>query len=542
MPAVAADRRAVWLTVLGLLALGLWAGVPGISSLVLDGHEVLVAESVREMAARADWIVPYFNDVPRLAKPPLNYWLTALTAGTFGSALDVQPWQARMPSLLGALTMLVCAFWVGRRLFDHSVGVLASLFMVSSLAFFAFSRDARPDMLYAALCTLLLTAFVAVWQVGPGKRGGAYMMWLCVGLATLAKGPHLPLMLVAACLLSLPLMGYPWIAATRLLKPFSGLAFAAVLAGWWWVVLWLRLGTDSLSNSQISGSLLTPHLSGLLDPYYFYRSFELVLPWIYVLPAMVWWLARGTARSGPERWLITVLLVPMVLLALGIQKRPFYMLPVLMPLCVLMAVAARQCWSSLHPLCRLWRYAWTPFHLLLALVIASYALANPDARVDAAAVVAWLFLLIGVLSLTVQRPTSGTMAATAVIVAVFAGLLGFSSLPWSDSRRDQVQMAGEVRRQLSEDTPVMSWQVNPAVYVFYLGKPIRAIEDMAAIDGTLATDAEVCLLAAATELPLFEARYSVRLLGVKPGKGRDRTVAVMLTAKMNDAITAGGRR
>jgi 4-amino-4-deoxy-L-arabinose transferase-like glycosyltransferase len=535
------NRRYLPVAVLGLLALGLWTGLPGLVSLVLDGHEVLVAETVKEMAARGDWIVPYFNDAPRLAKPPLSYWLTGLTAGIAGSALDVQAWQARVPSLVGGLAMLVCTYWAGRRLFDHTAGLLAALFMVSSLGFFAYARDARPDMLYAALCTLLLTAFVVLWQPQAGKRGGVYVIWFIVALATLAKGPHLPLMLVGACLLSLRLTGRSWFAAIRFLKPFSGLAFATVLAGWWWVALWMQLGTERLSNSQLSGGLLTAHFSALFDPYYFYRTFELVLPWLYVIPAVIWWLARGTERES-KRWLITVLLVPMALLSLGVQKRPFYMLPLLMPLCVVLAVSAHRCWSGSEALCRLWRIGWSPFHLLLALILACYIFISAGAEVDKAAVIAVVFLVIGLLSLIAQRPKSVRMAATAVIVAIFAGLLGFSSLPWSDERRAKVEMAGAVAELLSVDTPVLSWKINPGVYVYYLKRPIQVVGDIASLDARLATAGEVCLLTAATELPLIEARYRTRLLGVKPGKGRDKIVAVMLTGKLSDALAVGGRR
>ncbi|MEQ8662318.1 MAG: hypothetical protein RLW62_15995, partial [Gammaproteobacteria bacterium] len=69
-------RVGIWL----LLLLAALLGSVRLAVLPPDAHEVLVLRSVEEMAARGDWVVPYFNAEPRLNKPPLSYWLTALVA------------------------------------------------------------------------------------------------------------------------------------------------------------------------------------------------------------------------------------------------------------------------------------------------------------------------------------------------------------------------------------------------------------------------------------------------------------------------------
>ncbi len=58
----------------------LLSGVLASSSIPLDSHEILVAETAQEMIQRGDWIVPYFNGQPRLDKPPVSYWATAAIA------------------------------------------------------------------------------------------------------------------------------------------------------------------------------------------------------------------------------------------------------------------------------------------------------------------------------------------------------------------------------------------------------------------------------------------------------------------------------
>src|SRR5215208_6897266 len=72
---------------------------------ITSAHEGRVASTAREMIQRRDWIVPYSNDVPRLAKPPLAYWATACA---WMIASQQEPWLARLPTAIcGALAVLM---------------------------------------------------------------------------------------------------------------------------------------------------------------------------------------------------------------------------------------------------------------------------------------------------------------------------------------------------------------------------------------------------------------------------------------------------
>ena len=45
------------------------------------------AEAGREMVASGDYLTPRLNDVPHLAKPPLTYWLLAMSFQSLGPSL-----------------------------------------------------------------------------------------------------------------------------------------------------------------------------------------------------------------------------------------------------------------------------------------------------------------------------------------------------------------------------------------------------------------------------------------------------------------------
>lgn len=43
-------------------------------------HEAIVAQGAREIRQGGDWLIPRVNGIPELKKPPLAYWLAALSS------------------------------------------------------------------------------------------------------------------------------------------------------------------------------------------------------------------------------------------------------------------------------------------------------------------------------------------------------------------------------------------------------------------------------------------------------------------------------
>src|SRR2546426_437868 len=94
-PPTAALRGRVLVAALAVFVLFFQLGTRGLN----EPDEGRYSEVSREMVASGDWLVPRFNGVEHLSKPPVTYWLVAASLKTFG----VNEWAARLPAALAAL-------------------------------------------------------------------------------------------------------------------------------------------------------------------------------------------------------------------------------------------------------------------------------------------------------------------------------------------------------------------------------------------------------------------------------------------------------
>jgi 4-amino-4-deoxy-L-arabinose transferase-like glycosyltransferase len=162
----------------------------GVSTLpFLDPDEGMTAEIAREMLASGDWIVPRFNGVVYIEKPPLMYWLTAASYAVAGaSEFSARLWK--VAPMLGTIALTV---GLGRRLFSRRVGGLSGLILATTLGTFLFSRITQMDPLFVFGSTLAVTGIVdssKALENGPqgGTSYGGLWFWLGVGIAVMSKG------------------------------------------------------------------------------------------------------------------------------------------------------------------------------------------------------------------------------------------------------------------------------------------------------------------------------------------------------------------
>lgn len=457
-----------------------WVLTSALTSLPLDEHETLVVGTAAEMLERETWITPYFNNEPRLNKPPLNYWLTmALTRLGEGG---VMPWHGRAVSAFAAVLLVFATWYSARRLVSSRTAVLACLMLGSSAGMFSYAHDARPDMLYAALCYFGVLCFSfcasnksASTAAAVTPSGGVWViaMWVCFALATLAKGPHIPLTIALACIVW-------WMRQPKLARPagaswLMGFVVFLLISIPWWLLLKASLPPTALAQSQLSGSLLRPSLALISNGYYFYRPLQLVLPWLPLV--LAGWLVvalRWRQMPASTRLFAGITLLVLLVLSIGPQQRFFYVLPVL-PLMVVIAANGIDYGLSHYP--RAFVAALTLQFLTVSILCLWLCWTEQDA------VLLLLALALAGLSWLVCGRTDGRrlrlmLAASFALSCLVLVRYADSEILWSSDRFAKQDFAASISAQLSSRDGLVSFQLTPTVYVYLLQRPIKRIDQV----------------------------------------------------------------
>jgi 4-amino-4-deoxy-L-arabinose transferase-like glycosyltransferase len=165
---------------------------------LLEPDEGRYAQIPKEMLTHGSWVVPTLQGEPYLDKPPLMYWLTALSYKAFG----VTPEAARLvPAVCVHLTILLL-YLIGRRSIGERGAFWGALLLSVAPGFVSVARLLLLDGLLTLCVTAsVLCGFEAV-RTGVLKRGWWLAAAVASGLGFLTKGP------ISEVLLFVPLWAY----------------------------------------------------------------------------------------------------------------------------------------------------------------------------------------------------------------------------------------------------------------------------------------------------------------------------------------------
>ena len=357
-----------WLALVGVLAYLRPMAIP---------DEGRYGEIGRWMWLSGDWLAPRLDGIPFFHKPPLLYWLEAVSVGLFGP----QVWAVRLVPMLHAVTMLGGLYTVVRLWAGDALARRAALMLGSSLAFLVGGQYVNHDMLVACWISLAILCFG--WSFASGEvphAGWARTGFVVCGLGILSKG------LIGLALPGLVLL--LWIGWTRQwgkivrLPWVSGLALFALITVPWFVLA-------ERAYPGMLGYLFGTHQFGRFTattfnnarPWWFYGVAVLVLWGLWLPWALVsgWQALRrqavrlegaAGASMSPESlsrlrslawiWLLAIL----GFFSLPNSKLLGYALPVVPALAVLSALG----WSCMQGW-RLQRWVWRGL-LTLGVVLA----------------------------------------------------------------------------------------------------------------------------------------------------------------------------
>jgi hypothetical protein len=334
--AVARERLALGL----LLAVTLPLLFTALDLDFLDPDEGLYGDVAAWMVRSGDWVMPHFNQLPYLEKPPLYYWISALTLLIDGRA----EWPLRLCSALAALGSVLLVWRIGRRLYGPTTGVLAGVVFATTVGGALYVRKASTDLLFVFCLTLALYGFLRDAERRDAGRGRFLLFYVASALGLLTKGLiglAFPVIVVAAGLLWVRRLGL------RELNLGRGLAvFAAIALPWHLMVAWRapELFWFYVVDNQV---LRFVNARGVVEDDIPVTTLGfLLLSFVWFFPWSPFVLARSaaaTTRHAAWRPVVVIwALVVVVFFAASRSKLEYYALPAFPALALLVGAA----WAS----------------------------------------------------------------------------------------------------------------------------------------------------------------------------------------------------
>ena len=315
-----------------------WAVFCHLATAPLWKPEGRVAEVVREMFVRGDFLHPTSSWIPHVSKPIIPYWFVALASIIHG---ELDEFSLRLPAAIAAMIALVALWWMAGRLFSRTVAAWSVAVMGSCYGFVLWARCGAADILSLAGITLSVSWYVR-WKEAPSAWNGlvlgillalAAQMKGLVGLAIPAIAIFLDLIMSKRII---KVMGKPWVVPavaaglSLYLLPLLISSYTADQSGFNWL-------SRAFHESVVR--FLTPfdHKGSPLMYIYFVPIW--LMPWT---PLLAWASYRAlkefTHLDHQRRWLtVTIGAIFLFFTAAG-SRRSYYILPIL-PFCAILTAS-----------------------------------------------------------------------------------------------------------------------------------------------------------------------------------------------------------
>ena len=304
-----------------------------------EPDEPRYAEIPREMIESGDWVTPRLNYVKYFEKPPLVYWLTAVTFKLFG----MREFVARLWPAIFALIGIGMAYVLGRSMFGPWTGYAAAALLAATPMYFGLSQIFILDMPLSGLMTVALGAFWFAYTDRQRPTPHVWLLYVATALAVLTKGPVAPL-LIGAIIVSFLLLQRS-LGALRWLASPVGVALFLVIALPWFIVVSSRNPefVDFFVIKQHVDRFLTPNEHQ--QPLWFFMPIVVagMLPWtafpLFAPRLLGSFVARLVTRRVSAATLYCVLWsgVIFAFFSLSGSKLATYILPMFCPLAILAA-------------------------------------------------------------------------------------------------------------------------------------------------------------------------------------------------------------
>ncbi len=273
----------------------------GVRSLALCDNDAMYPQVAGEMLRTGDWITPRLDGVAHFDKPPLIYWLNALSLRVLGhTEASARIW----PVLAACLTILVVG-GIGASVYGKRAGWLSALVFSGCAGPYLYCRviAVNADILLCFWTCLAILAYIKA-IIEQDRHAGLWMqvMFACFGMAGLTKslyGFGLPMVIIGLhALLSGRWRGF------LCLRAAAGVVVAAVIVLPWHILvamanphfLWAYIVRE---NFQRLVGNRWPRDEFVSAPLFLIFTALWTFPWMGLLPQAVF---RAFSRIRGTKW------------------------------------------------------------------------------------------------------------------------------------------------------------------------------------------------------------------------------------------------
>jgi len=253
---------------------------------LMDDVDASHAQAAQHIAESGNWITCKIDGIRYIEKPPLPYWVVAVSYLVFGQ----NTFATHLPNTLAMLALAwLCWLWA-RRAWGPRAGLYAGLGVLTSIGPFLFTRFIIPESILSLF--LLIALYGLITGLESNRPARIYWMWASLALALLTKGLLAPVIFIGAVVPYLMLTGQ-W-RRWRDLKPVTGLLTFLAIAAPWHILVGLANPDQGhpIGNHPTIGNVHGFWYFYLVNEHYL-RFFGLRYPHDYnKMPFVAFWLAH----------------------------------------------------------------------------------------------------------------------------------------------------------------------------------------------------------------------------------------------------------
>lgn len=283
--------------------------------------------TAQEMVRDGNYLTPTMNGELRLAKPPLPTWIAAEVEYIIPGSLVA---QRSVTGGVAVLMVFFLYFLVSRLTGNRNTGLVACLVLATCLNIVLMGRTATWDI-YCHSFMLGAIYFLVLALEKRGKQWGYFLLsGLFMGLSFLSKGPvsfyalFLPFIISYAATYRLRLRG-------KVMPLVAMIIVCVVVSAWWMTYIYVFHKDIGLNVAHKESS---SWLNYNVRPWYYYWQFpaEAGVWALFLVTAIVYFFICKKQKLWREyKFSMIWFIASLVLLSVIPEKKPRYLLPILIP-------------------------------------------------------------------------------------------------------------------------------------------------------------------------------------------------------------------